>query len=326
MTPAPTPPDYGDTRDLSVIVVNWNTQEKLRACLASLQRHLAQADHEVIVVDNASADGSPEMVEKEFPEVRLVRNTDNVGFGRANNQAMRLARGRWLLLLNSDTELVDESVHDLVERVRAQADLGVAHCRLILPDGRTQHSTYRFPSLRLALLEDLGFYKFLPAERAGKALLGGYWAHDEEQDVDWVAGAFMLMPRKVFEATGGFDERLFMYGEDLEWCYRIQDAGWRIRYFPDAAILHHDHASSDLLWGDKRITVCLQRQRDIYRERHGAVNGALLLAVRITGQALRTAYYSLRVKVGPRRETYVPHHRYSVHALRTLISLARGGE
>jgi asparagine synthase (glutamine-hydrolysing) len=308
--------------DLSVIIVNWNTQEKLHDCLSSIERHLAHTDHEVIVVDNDSSDGSPEMVAERFPRMRLLRNEENVGFGRANNQAMRVARGRWHLLLNSDTELLDDSVEQLVQRARDVPGLGVAHCKMILPDGRTQHSVYRFPTLRMAMIEDLGLYKLMSGAQAGEELLSGYWSYDEERDVDWVAGAFMLMPREVFETTGGFDERLFMYGEDLEWCYRIHDAGWRIRYFPDASIKHHDHASSELRWGDERIAICLRRQRDIFRERHGGANSAVLMALRITGQTLRTAYYSLRVNVGPRREAYRDMQSHSVRALRALLHLA----
>ncbi len=243
--------------ELSVIIVNWNTQAILRDCLSSVARHLAPIEHEVIVVDNASSDGSPEMVAAEFPAVRLVRNTENRGFGTANNQGMALARGNWLLLLNSDTQLTDGSVAELCGRVRHEPGLAIAHCRLVYPDGRLQHSTYRFPSLRRTLLEDLGLYKLLGTKRAGEALLGGYWDHDEERDVDAVAGAFMLLPRAVFEQTGGFDERLFMYGEDLEWCRRVREFGGRIRFYPQASIVHLGHASTEMRMGDDRVALCL---------------------------------------------------------------------
>jgi GT2 family glycosyltransferase len=293
--PATRPVDVGSTEpELSIVIVNWNTRDILRDCLASIREHMAGVSLETIVVDNASSDGSADMVASEFPEVRLLANDENVGFGRANNQAMKVARGRWFLLLNSDTELLDGSVAALFESIKDRTDLGVAHCRMLFPDGRTQYTTGRFFSLRLAILEDLGLYKFLKPERRAEILLSGYWDHMQERDVDWVAGAFMLLPRVVFERTGGFDERLFMYGEDVEWCQRIHAAGWRIRHFPQAIIRHRDHASADLQYGDERIALCLQRQSDLFVEQHGKLLGAAFMATRVIGTGLRAAYYVLR--------------------------------
>lgn len=308
--------------ELSVIIVNWNTQKLTRACLRSLAQHLTRISHEVIVVDNASHDGSQEMIRREFPKVHLIANDENVGFGVANNQAMRVATGKWFLLLNSDTELQDDSVARLFERLRDTSDIGVAHCQLRFPDGRLQHTAYRFPSIRLALLEDLGLYKLTP-RLTPTALLGGYWSYEEERDVDWVAGAFMLLPRKVFEQTGGFDERLFMYGEDMEWCYRIRDRGWRIRYYPDASVVHVDHASSEMRWGDERVALCLRRQRDIYEQRHGRGRGSVLIGLRVIGAALRAAYYSIRGRVGGRQaQPYRDMEPYLRSTLRALVALA----
>src|SRR3954452_829522 len=306
---------------LSVIVVNWNTEALLRGCLASLRQHLASVEHEVIVVDNASTDGSPDMVANEFPEVRLVRNEENVGFGRANNQAMRVAHGDWLLLLNSDTELFDGSVAALFDQVRLEPRIGVAHCRLLFADGRQQFTTYPFPSLNTAAIENLGLYKLMSKRRAGERLLSGYWDYDEERDVDWVAGAFMLLPRQVFEEVGGFDESIFMYGEDLEWCQRIRDNGWRIRFYPQAAITHFDHSSSDIRWGEERIAICLRGQRDLYERRAGGLRARALIAMGVLGASLRLAYYSARTWIGPRRAAYREMRRHSTIALRALLPL-----
>ncbi|HUR85626.1 MAG TPA: asparagine synthase (glutamine-hydrolyzing) [Solirubrobacteraceae bacterium] len=311
--------------ELSVIIVNWNTSALLRNCLASLAGHLAPVDHEVIVVDNASADGSPDMVEAEFPQVRLVRNAQNVGFGTANNQGMWLARGDWLLLLNSDTELVDGSVADLLRRVREEAGVAVAHCRLVFPDGRLQHTTYRLPTLRGAVLENLGLYKLLGARRAGAALLGGYWDQDEERDVDAVAGAFMLLPRRIFEQTGGFDERLFLYGEDLEWCRRIGQQGGRIRFYPQATVVHHEHASTDMRMGDDRIALCLLRERDLYVQRSGRLMGTAFVLTKIVGGVLRVAYYRGRGAVGGAgAQGYRDMAPQLASTLRVLLRLAVG--
>ncbi len=237
---------------------------------------------------------------------------------------MKVARGEWFLLLNSDTELIDDSVARLFGRVRSEPELGVAHCRLQFPDGRLQHSAYRFPSLHLAFFEGLGMYKLVP-KRAGEILLGGYWNYMRERDVDWVAGAFMLLPREVFDRTGGFDERLFMYGEDLEWCYRIRDHGWRIRYYPSATVMHVDHASSEIRWGDERVALCLKRQYDIYANRHGHRPATVLMTMGIVAAALRTAYYAGRAGVeGSQTDTYGHMYRHQRSVLRTLLALMFG--
>jgi asparagine synthase (glutamine-hydrolysing) len=318
--------------DLSVVVVSWNTRDHLKACLKSVAQRLATVDHEVIVVDNASGDGSPEMVAERFPSARLIRNPFNEGFGRANNQAMRVAQGRWILLLNSDAVLVDDSIAALVRALDRDcaeggplADVGVAHCRLLFPDGRLQYTAYRFPTLARALFEGLGLYKLTSSEFAAEMLLGGYWDHARERDVDWVAGSFMLLPRRVFEVTGGFDERFFMYGEDLEWCYRIRDHGWRARFFPQARIVHYDHQSADLKWGDERVARCLVTERDVYAARYGTVAAWALLLARLSGQTLRVAYYSLRLRLpGRRSQRYEPMQRHAVISARALAAMALG--
>jgi GT2 family glycosyltransferase len=237
---------------------------------------------------------------------------------------MRVARGEWFILLNSDTLLFDESVARLFTRVRTDRTLGVAHVRLLNEDGSLQHSTYRFPSLSLAILEDMALYKFLSPAKRGDLLLAGYWDQSEERDVDWVSGAFMLLPRVVFERTAGFSEAYFMYGEDMEWGWRIREAGWRTRFFPQASITHLDHRSSAVRWGDRRIAICIERQLDIYERRYGLFWGLCFNAVRISGAAIRTVYFAIRgIGRGVNREYYHTMRRHSLLSLRTHILLMR---
>jgi GT2 family glycosyltransferase len=311
--------------DLSVIIVSWNTLELTRAALSSVRAHLGSIPHEVIVVDNDSSDGTPRMIEDEFPEVRLVHNTENVGFGRANNQAMAISRAGWMLLLNSDAELIDDSVAELFRRIRGDHTIGVAHCRLVSPDGTIQYSTYRFPSVKVALMDNFGLSRLMPA-RSRPDLLGGYWDQSYERDVDGVAGAFMLVPRNVYLQTGGFDERIFMYGEDLEWCQRIRGLGLRVRYFPDATVMHHHHASSGKLLGDhRRMTASLSAQKTMVRERDGVLAAAAYISLLILGALLRLAYYTIRGRgTSPDNERFRSMIQPQVAVLRALFSLLRG--
>lgn len=281
-----------DAPDLSVVIVNWNTADLLQAALLSLDRHLDQVAHEVIVVDNASSDRSVQMVHEVFPQVRLICNDENVGFGRANNQGMTAASGEWLLLLNSDAELLDDSVARLLVRMKNDSGVGVGHCRLLSADDTQQYTTYRFPSMQIALLDGLGLNNLLP-RRQREALLAGYWDQSYDRDVDWVAAAFMLIRREVFAQTGGFDPTIFMYGEDLEWCWRIRDAGWRIRFYADGAVRHQNHVSSDLRWGAERIAICLARQHEIVVARRGRAVATAIGATGFVGTCLRALRYSV---------------------------------
>jgi len=279
---------------LSIIIVNWNTREITRNCLQSIREKVSGLGYEVILVDNASEDGSPEMVRSEFPEVRLIANESNIGFGRANNQAMRVARGEFFLLLNSDTIIIDDSVQRLVAYVKSDPTIGIAGCKLLFEDRTLQTSSSRFPSIRLAILEDLMLYKLLPRRLQGELLLGGYWPHDHARDVDCVWGAAMLVRREVFERTGGFDEQIFMYGEDIEWCMRVRDSGWRVRFNPDCRIIHLNHKSAEKKYGDERIDLCHRQFYDIYRRRCGRVAMGTLLLIKTTGSLIRVCYFGTR--------------------------------
>jgi GT2 family glycosyltransferase len=273
---------------VSVVVVSWNTKEVLRQCLASVRAHLAEVAHETIVVDNASGDGSAEMVAADFPEARLVRNRTNVGFGAANNVGMLGARGEFFLLLNSDARLVDGSIGKLVELLRTRPRVGVVGPRLRYEDGRLQPSAQRFDALRLRAVEELGLYKLLPRARAGRLLLAGYFDHEQEVDADWILGACMLVRREAFEQTGGFDPAIFLYGEEEEWCYRIRAAGWAVVFSPVAEVVHIGHVSADQLLGTEgRLERCLVASDRLLRRWEGPVAGALAPGLRVAGALLR---------------------------------------
>ncbi len=283
---------------LSVIVVSWNTRDILRACLAAVCRHLP--GQELVVIDNASQDGSAEMVAQDFPLARLLRNDSNLGFGQAANQGMAAARGDLLLLLNSDALLQDGSLLTLAERLASDATLGVVGPRIDLEGGRLQSSARRFPSVGRLLLSELWLHRFFARTRAADLLLAHHWPHDAEREADWLVGACLLLRREVFEQTGGFDPGIFMYGEEVEWCHRIRAAGWRILFCPEARVLHLNHKSADGLFGDAgRTDRCLLAEDDLLRRWQGAWAPAVAGLVRVSGAILRVLLFGLRVRFRP---------------------------
>ena len=312
---------------LSIIIVNWNTRDITRNCLQSIREKVTDISCEVIVVDNASSDKSIDMIRAEFPDARLIANDDNLGFGRANNQGMRVARGRYLLLLNSDTLVIDDSVQRFVSFIESDAKIGIAGCKLLFEDLTLQGSCSRFPSIKIALLEDLLLYKFLSRRRQGELLLNGYWAHDHARDVDAVWGAAMLVRREVFEQSGGFDERIFMYGEDLEWCMRVHDGKWRIAFTPDCRIVHLNHKSAEKKYGEERIALCQKQAYEIYRRRFGIVLMSILLLIHTAGAFIRVCYFGVRAMArGSARDYFSSQAKFYNRSLRYHLRAIAGGK
>lgn len=230
---------------LSIIIVNWNTREHLRACLRSIFSYSPGEPFEVWVVDNASSDGSVQMVREEFPQVHLIANTQNLGYGRANNQALRQARGEFALILNSDVEVMPGALQALIDFMRQHPDAHAAGGQLILPDGRVQFSCSDRLTLWAVFCEQSLLAKAFPRSR----LFGGYtlswWSYDSVREVEQVVGACLMLRRQPDGSFPLFDERYFMYAEDTELCHRIRQAGGRIYYVPHARFKHHLGASSE---------------------------------------------------------------------------------
>lgn len=240
--------------ELTVIIVSWNCAELLRACLNSVFDCGGELDVEIIVVDNASTDHTCSMLRQEFPNVRLVENAENLGFGRANNQAMALAGAPFFCLLNPDTILTEANTLDRVlARMREYPDIGAAGCRLVYPDGRHQVGDAG-GTPTLSSVFNHAFYLSRFRSRCFRGLfLQDRGISPPYGEVTWVCGACMIVRREVFEASGGFDERYFMYGEDVEWGNRLSSAGTTVAYFPDINVVH--------LQGGTQLGKCLPSTR-----------------------------------------------------------------
>ena len=229
--------------DVSVVIVSYNTRDLLDQCLRSVERDAGDVNCEIFVVDNASADGSADLVEREFPGVRLLRNTRNVGFAAANNQALRLAQGRYALLLNPDTVVLDGAIAATAEFMDRTPGAGVATCK-VLNEDRSFQTCYgeSFPSIgfiltggsrvRIALASLFMSQRYLASSGFDTDSISR--AHM----VPWVMGAFMMIRSEVIAQIGMLDENLFMYGEEPDFCYRAAQAGWQRWYTPDGHIIH----------------------------------------------------------------------------------------
>ncbi len=231
--------------DVSVCIVNWNTRDLLHNCLASIARHTHGCRVEVIVVDNASADDSVEMVRTGFPDVRVIASRANLGFARGSNLAAEAARGEYVLYLNPDTELVTDAITGLWHFLRANPGHGAAGCRLLNSDGSVQTTcASELPTLRNELASMLFLDRLFPRSRWLAARELAWWDHEDTRDVDCLSGACMMLPRVLVERLGGFDGRVFMYGEDLDLCCRVRATGARVGYVADEVIFHHEGAAS----------------------------------------------------------------------------------
>jgi GT2 family glycosyltransferase len=300
--------------DVSIVIVSWNVRDLLRRCVMSVasqqstvnseKANLATGDWrlttEVIIVDNASTDGSVAMLRESFPDARVIANAQNRGFTRANNQGFALARGRYLFALNPDTGLTPGALEAMLAFMDAHPRVGMVGPQLLYPDGSIQSSRRRFPTLATAFFESTKLQQWFPRNR----LLARYYVQDtrddEIQSVDWIVGAAMFIRREVYEQIGGFDEDFFMYSEELDWCYRAKKAGWDVVYFPRAQIIHHEGKSSEQVLAARDIYFHSSKIR-FFRKHHGALPALLLRAFLLLMFAYQLAEESAKWLVGHKR-------------------------
>ncbi|MFN2179823.1 MAG: glycosyltransferase family 2 protein [Candidatus Promineifilaceae bacterium] len=234
--------------DLSVIIVSYNTRRLLDECLASLQTAASPTNGlEIVVVDNASGDGSVDMVREKYPDVRLIASDENRGFSAANNLGVREANGRVLLFLNSDTVVSAEALVQPLDYLDAHPNVGAITVRLVYPNGERDPDNHRgFPTPWNALCHFSGLGRLFPASPRFDGYFQSYADFEQTHAVPVIAGSFMMMPRAVFDQLDGWDESYFFYGEDIDFCYRIHQAGYEIIYYPHVEVLHYKGASSGL--------------------------------------------------------------------------------
>ena len=274
-------------KDLSIIIVNWNTSGLLVRCLQAVYDTIGDLDNEVIVVDNASTDDSATAVCQAFPQVRLIRNEQNIGFSQANNQAIRLAEGRYYLLLNTDAFVNEGALQTLVKFMDEYPDNGAAGCRLYYEDGSLQRSATSFPTLATELWQALWLDRLFPRHPVFGKYWMTYWDFNDVREVDSVIGACMILRREAIDEVGLFDENYFMYSEEVDLCYRLKQAGWKVRFTPRATGTHIWGGTSRRIQGEKTFLRLYESRTRFFRKHYGGFITFLYKIVLSGGSTMR---------------------------------------
>lgn len=225
--------------DLSVVIVSWNVRDLLRQSLRSIFRETYRYNIEVFVVDNNSHDESAAMVSKEFPQVRLIKNAANSGFAKANNQAIRHASGRYVLLLNPDTEILDNALDRSIAWMDTNQDVGLMGCRLLNPDRTQQPSVRRFPSIGAMSLTLLKLHRIFPKAATLQKYLATDFDYNRTEEVNQIMGAYFMIRGSALNQIGLLDEGYYIWFEEVDYCARAKNTGWKTMYYADATIVHH---------------------------------------------------------------------------------------
>jgi N-acetylglucosaminyl-diphospho-decaprenol L-rhamnosyltransferase len=274
------------TPRVGVAVVSWNTRELLADCLESLRPDVEAGLATVCVVDNASTDGSAQMVEERFPGVRLIASRENLGFGPAVNLAAGQMDEPWIAPANADVAVTPGALASLLAAGDAAARAGAVAPRLVMPDGGTQHSVHPFPTPGLGVAFNLGLARLIPG-LGDRLCLEGHWDASRPRAVDWAHGAFLVVRREAFEQVGGFDPDQWMYAEDLDLCWRLRQAGWLTLYEPAAVVQHEVSAATRQAFDEERDRRHIEAAYRWMAGRQGRAAATAYAAVNWLGSAVR---------------------------------------
>jgi GT2 family glycosyltransferase len=263
--------------DISIVIVTWNSEEFIRNCLDSIYLLRDRVRCEIIVVDNASSDETAKIIREFYPEVNLIENKTNSGYAKANNQGIEQARGRYVLLLNPDTQLLDHSLSSMYEFMEGNPRIGALGPKLLNPDRSTQPSCREFPRFSTMIWEFTGLSRVFPKSRIFGRWRMGYFAFDQPREVNQPMASCLMLKKETLEQVGFFDDDFSMFFNDVDLCYRIKNAGWEIYFHPDAQVIHHKGGSTRKV---KRKMIWLSHlafYRFFRKHRKGPVNRLLLL-------------------------------------------------
>jgi GT2 family glycosyltransferase len=314
---------------VSIVIVSFNTRDVLRECLLSVYREIDSLHVQVIVVDNASADGSPEMIEQEFPGVVMIRSLVNLGFGRANNLGFEAASGRYVVLLNSDAFLTEGALERSIAHMEANPHAGLGGGRLIGRDGSWQPSARMFPTVLGDLIVLSGLAARFPRSRFfGNA--DRTWANVmEAAAVDWVPGAYSIIRAEAITAAGPFDPRFFLYSEEVDLCKRIKEKGYEVWYWPDIAVVHIGGESSrqvrslEISRSGAQLTLWRMRSTLLYYRKHHGLTAWLAMLLEVTWYRIRS--YRKQLSRDPDRRNSARADKHLISIMSQAWRDTRGG-
>ncbi|MGD0231366.1 MAG: glycosyltransferase family 2 protein [Syntrophorhabdales bacterium] len=312
--------------DISIVIVSWNAKRFLVKCLESIERDSSDIDVEITVVDNASTDGSPEEVEKRFPEVRLIRNAKNLGFAKANNMGIRASTGRYVALINSDVEVLSDCLSRMMAFMDTHASTDMLGPRILWSDRTLQSSCRKFPTLWNNFCPAVGLSALFPRAPffSGEHML--YFTHDITRKVDVLVGCFMMVRREALEAAGLLDESFFIYAEDIDWCRSFRNARREVSFHPGSEAIHHGRSSSS----NAPLRFAIEQEKAVLRywkKHHCFPKEVAFRSIRLLHHALRIGATSAMYLVRPSgrestQERLVTHIR-SLRIVLTPLSRLR---
>lgn len=308
--------------EVSIVIVSWNTKQLLVECIESISVENAAFPIEVIVVDNASTDGSAEEIAERFPWVRLIRNESNLGFAKANNIGIRSATGNYVCLINSDVKLRQGCLVELHRFLEGHPAVGIAGPRILYPDLTMQMSCKSFPSLWNSFCAAVGLDKLFPKSKLFSGDHMAFFGHDTTRPVDVLAGVFWMVRRGALEQIGLLDESFFFYGEDVDWCKRFWESGWEVVFYPDAEAIHHLGSSSS----NAPVKYYIEQRKaklSYWRKHHSRVNCGVLKLIILLDQIGRVLSCAVVFALEPsRRQELAYKMRRSLECTHWLLDLS----
>lgn len=279
-------------RKLSILIVSYRVKDHLSNCLRSIFENSMGLSFEVIVVDNNSTDNTLDMIKKDYKGVRLIENNQNLGFAKANNQALKIAKGEYILFLNPDTEVRPETIDRSIDFLENNPKAGAVGCKILNPDGSLQPSAKSFPGFWNYFFETFFLYKLFPRNRLFGRFYMTSFDYNSVRETDMVSGAFLMVSKKLLEEVGGWDERFFIYSEETDLCYRIKKTGKKIFFIPQAQIIHYGGRSTS----QEPIEMFQQDHKSRYlfmRKHYKLITVFFSEWIIFSGVCLRTALWGL---------------------------------